>query len=78
MSKCATKVATLYKALCFGHRSNIAISYDGMWMTRGHSSHIGVGTVIELFSGYVTDVVLSNLSLACEMGPQPDTDGYGE
>ncbi|XP_070391208.1 uncharacterized protein [Dermacentor albipictus] len=51
MSQCAQKVATLYEDLCFGHRGNIAVCYDGTWMTRGHSSHIGVGAVVELFTG---------------------------
>lgn len=48
-------------------------------MTRGHSSHIGVGTVIELFGGYVIDyVVLSSFCLGCEVGPKPGTNGYEE
>ncbi|XP_077493058.1 uncharacterized protein LOC144104115 [Amblyomma americanum] len=79
MSQCAQKVATLYEDLCFGHRGNIAVSYDGSWMTRGHSSHLCVGAVIELFSGYVLDyVVLSNFCLGCEVGPKPDSEGYAE
>lgn len=82
MSQCAVKVASLYEDLedlCFGHRGNIAVSYDGTWMTRGHSSHIGIGAVIELFTGYVSDyVVLSNFCLGCEVGPKPDSDGYAE
>lgn len=79
MSECAEKVRTIYDDLCFGHRGNIAVSYDGTWKTRGHSSHIGVGTVIELFSGYVLDyVVLSNFCLGCEVGPKPSSEGYQE
>lgn len=72
MSECVEKVATIYGVLCFGRRGNIAISYDGMCKTRGHSFHIGVGTVIELFSGYVLDyMVLSSFCLGCEVGPKP-------
>ncbi|XP_075732280.1 uncharacterized protein LOC119186949 [Rhipicephalus microplus] len=79
MSECAEKVRTIYDDLCFGHRGNIAVSYNGTWKTRGHSSHIGVGTVIELFSGYVLDyVVLSNFCLGCEVGPKPCSEGYQE
>lgn len=79
MSECANEVTAIYDDLCFGHRGNIAVSYDGTWMTRGHSSHIGVGSVIELFSGYVLDyVVLSNFCLGCEVGPKPSSDGYEE
>lgn len=76
---CGKKVAALYEELCFGNKGNIAVSYDGTWMTRGHSSHIGVGAVIELFSGYVLDyVVLSNFCLGCEVGPKPDSTEYEE
>lgn len=72
MSECVEKVATIYGVLCFGRRGSIAISYDGMCKTRGHSFHIGVGTVIELFSGYVLDyMVLSSFCLGCEVGPKP-------
>lgn len=79
MSQCARKVEALYEDLCFGHKSNIAVCYDGTWMTRGHSSHIGVGAVVELFTGYVLDyVVLSNFCLGCKNGPKPDSEGYSK
>lgn len=78
-TECATSVDALYKQLSYGSPSNIAVSYDGSWKTRGHSSHIGVGTLIELFSGFVLDqVVLSNFCLACEKGPKEGTVGYEE
>ncbi|CAN8019459.1 unnamed protein product, partial [Ixodes persulcatus] len=78
-SECATSVVTLYKHLCYGSPNNIAVSYDGSWKRRGHCSHIGLGTVIELFSGFVLDqVVLSNFCLACEQGPKEGTAGYDE
>ena len=30
---------------------DIGVSYDGSWHRRGHSSHYGVGTIIELKQG---------------------------
>lgn len=33
----------------------IEVGYDGTWMTRGHSSLIGVGAVIEMHTGIVLD-----------------------
>lgn len=73
MSECATAVKAIYSELNFGNPGNIAVSYDGTWLTRGHLSHICVGTVIELFSGYVLDFkVLSNFCLGCEIGPKDD------
>ncbi|XP_077551374.1 uncharacterized protein LOC144165145 [Haemaphysalis longicornis] len=77
MTQCAQEVAAVYDDLCFGHKGNIAVCYDGTWMTRGHSSHVGVGTVVELFTGYVLDyIVLSNFCLGCENGPKPGSEGY--
>lgn len=79
MSECAGAVKTLYGDLNFGNPGNIAVSYNGTWMTRGHSSHIGVGSVIELLSGYVLDfVVLSNFCLGCEIGPKESDPAYQE
>lgn len=44
----------------------IVVSYDGTWHKRGHSSHYGVGVVIELNTGLVLDTeVLSNICHAC-------------
>ncbi|KAH7945931.1 hypothetical protein HPB49_017094 [Dermacentor silvarum] len=77
MTRCAKEVTELYDDICFGHKKNIAVCYDGTWLTRGHSSHIGVGTVVELFTGYVLDYhVMSNFCLGCENGPKPDSEGY--
>ncbi|XP_077490729.1 uncharacterized protein LOC144101435 [Amblyomma americanum] len=74
---CARSVRELYSELRFGNPGNIAVSYDGTWMTRGHTSHIGVGTVIELFTGLVLDyVVLCNFCAGCERGPKPDEPSY--
>lgn len=79
MSECAGAVKTLCGNLNFGNPGDMAVSFDGAWMTRGHSSHIGVGSVIELFSGYVLDfVVLSNFCLGCEIGPKESDPAYQE
>ncbi|XP_077511721.1 uncharacterized protein LOC144122078 [Amblyomma americanum] len=76
-AECASSVRDLYAEMNLGNPGNIAVSYDGTWMTRGHSSHICVGTVIELFSGLVLDfVVLSNFCAACERGPKEDDPNY--
>lgn len=79
LEKCAATIKELYKELTFGSPGNIAICFDGTWHTRGHSSRLGVATVIELFSRYVLDyLVLSNFCLGCKCAPQPDSLGYGE
>ncbi|KAG0421933.1 hypothetical protein HPB47_002211 [Ixodes persulcatus] len=72
LEKCATSVKVVYKDMNFGNPGNIGVSFDGTWHTRGHSSRVGVATVIELFSGYVLDyVVSSHFCLGCECGPEP-------
>lgn len=77
MTECASSVRELYRELGTNIPGNIAVSYDGSWMTRGHSSHIGVGTVIELFTGFVLDyVVLSNFCAACEQKPKENDPSY--
>lgn len=55
---------------------NIDVMYDGTWMTRGRSSHIGVGCIIELYTGLVIDHVLSNFCLGCAVGPKPNEEAY--
>ena len=41
---------------------DIAVSFDGTWMTRGHKSHIGAGFVIDSETSFVLDCeVLCNL-----------------
>ncbi|KAM7282574.1 hypothetical protein ISCGN_002720 [Ixodes scapularis] len=58
---------------------NIDVIFDGSWMTRGRSSHIGVGCIVELYSGLVIDhVVYSNFCLGCALGPEPEDDGYSD
>ena len=34
---------------------NIDISYDGSWMKRGHTSHMGMGVIIEVCTGFIVD-----------------------
>lgn len=55
---------------------NIDVTFDGTWLTRGRSSHICVGCIIEMYTGLVTDhVVLSNFCLACSTGLKPGDEG---
>lgn len=77
LSDCAMAVQKLYRELYFDSPGNVAICYDGTWMTRGHLSHIGVGVVTELFSGYVLDfVVLSNFCAGCQRAPPKEDPNY--
>ena len=47
---------------------NIAVSFDGAWQRRGHSSHNGVAAVIDLLTGLPCDYeVLSNFCLKCKI-----------
>lgn len=34
---------------------DIGVSYDGTWLTRGHTSNVGIGCVIDLLTGFVID-----------------------
>ena len=36
---------------------NISVSFDGTWLTHGHSSHIGVGYVVDLLTGLCIDAL---------------------
>ena len=46
---------------------DISVSFDGTWLTRGHSSHIGVGCVVDLLTGLCLDVhVMCTYCQACE------------
>ncbi|XP_055871447.1 uncharacterized protein LOC129923623 [Biomphalaria glabrata] len=45
----------------------ITVSFDGTWHKRGHSSHSGIGTVIDFDTGLVIDTeVLSNYCHVCD------------
>ncbi|XP_076451528.1 uncharacterized protein LOC143287427 [Babylonia areolata] len=58
---------------------DISVSFDGSWHRRGRTSHNGIATVIEIFSGLILDyAVLSNYCQACEQGPAEDDPGYAE
>ncbi|GFV43319.1 uncharacterized protein TNCV_10171 [Trichonephila clavipes] len=35
--------------------TDLSVSFDGTWLTRGHTSLIGVGCVIDMLTGYVVD-----------------------
>lgn len=53
-----------------------------LWFMMGHGwhvaiSYIGVGTVMEFFTGVVLDcVVLSNRCHGCVLGPKEGSEGY--
>ena len=53
----------------------IIVSYDGTWHRRGHSSHHGVGVVIELHTGLVIDTyVVSNYCAKCSVSMPATSD----
>ncbi|GFX79276.1 retrovirus-related Pol polyprotein from transposon 412 [Trichonephila clavipes] len=35
--------------------ADLSVSFDGTWLTQGHTSLIGVGCVIDMLTGYVVD-----------------------
>ncbi|GFW74026.1 uncharacterized protein TNCV_545501 [Trichonephila clavipes] len=43
--------------------TDIDVTFDGTWLTRGHSSQIGVGCVIDLLTEFVMD--FENMSKRC-------------
>lgn len=45
---------------------NVEVSYDGTWMTRCHKSHNGINLVMEVNTGFITDLeILSNFCMSC-------------
>ena len=40
---------------------DLTVSFDGSWLTCGHSSMYGVGCVIEVTTGLVLDLVVQSL-----------------
>ncbi|GFR88289.1 hypothetical protein ElyMa_004247700 [Elysia marginata] len=45
---------------------DICVSYDKSWMTRGHTSYMGLGCVIDVLTGLVIDHhVMSTFCHAC-------------
>ena len=58
---------------------DIAVSYDGTWQKRGHTSHHDLGAAIDLVTGFVVDFeVMSNFCVACERGPKAGDPKYEE
>lgn len=56
---------------------DISVSIDGSWQKRGHTSHNGIVTVIDIMTGLIIDfVALSNYCQSCETGPKPTDDSY--
>ncbi|KAG0428678.1 hypothetical protein HPB47_024356 [Ixodes persulcatus] len=50
---------------------DVAVSFDGTWHKRGHTSHFGLGAAIDLDSGLVLDfAVQSNYCHGCSLGPK--------
>ncbi|GBM89998.1 hypothetical protein AVEN_43447-1 [Araneus ventricosus] len=48
--------------------TNIAVTFDGTWLTRRHTSQIGIGCVIDMRTGYVIDYqVMSKYCKECEL-----------
>lgn len=45
----AQAVRNVYNDMEVNFANNITVVYDGTWLIRGHSSHIGVGCVIVLY-----------------------------
>ena len=81
MEAAATTVCLLYRELDpflrDGDNIPIVVSYDGTWHKRGHSSHYGVGVVIELHTGLVLDACsLSNFCLGCKLAPPKTSPLY--
>ena len=45
---------------------DLAVSFDGTWMTRGHKSKYGLGCIVEIETGLVLDFVIMSLyCLSC-------------
>ncbi|GFW34638.1 uncharacterized protein TNCV_952661 [Trichonephila clavipes] len=47
---------------------DLCVNFDGKWLTRGHTSIIGVGCVIDMLTGYVVDFeVMSKVCRHCSV-----------
>ncbi|GFQ90582.1 hypothetical protein TNCT_331781 [Trichonephila clavata] len=45
------------------------VTFDAIWLTRGHSSQTDIGCVIDLLTGFVRDFeIMSKLCIECEHG----------
>ncbi|GFW45002.1 uncharacterized protein TNCV_4513161 [Trichonephila clavipes] len=48
--------------------TDLSVSFHGTWLTRGHTSLIGVGCVIDMLAGYVVDFeVMSKVCRHCSV-----------
>ena len=57
----------------------IGVSYHESWQKRGHSSHNGIGIVIDFITGLPIDYeVLSNFCLKCQLAPPQEDEKYEE
>ncbi|GFU53705.1 uncharacterized protein TNCV_5048081 [Trichonephila clavipes] len=56
---------------------DIGVSFDGSWLTRGHTSNIGVGCAIDLLTDFVIDYeIMSKRCGECEQlkfAPEEDS-----
>lgn len=63
------QVHAQHQGITLGEEDNldISVSFDGTWLTRGHSSHIGVGCVVDLLTGLCVDTyVMCTYCQVCE------------
>lgn len=49
-----------------GGITDIKVSYDDTWMTCDHKSHIGIGFVIDVYTGLVDFELLCNFCPGCK------------
>ena len=58
---------------------DVAVSYDGTWQKKGHSSHNGAAVAVEILTGLPVDYeVLSNFCHQCLKAPAKDDIAYKE
>ncbi|KAM7295709.1 uncharacterized protein ISCGN_020982 [Ixodes scapularis] len=75
----AAAVKSTYREMNPDFTKDVAVVYDGTWLKRGYSSHVGVGSVIEYDTGLILDAeVLSNLCHGCQTGPKLGEERYSE
>lgn len=77
MKQAAQVVRTTSSAANSEDLLDVCVTFDGTWHKRGHTSHFGVGVVIEIETGLVLDfAVISNYCHGCSLGPKEDSDEY--
>ncbi|GFU43235.1 uncharacterized protein TNCV_1566841 [Trichonephila clavipes] len=55
--------------------TDIDVTFDCTWLTRGHSSQIGVGCVIDFLTGFVMDLeIMSKRCIECEHAKSGSSD----